>query len=293
MTLRSFAVGLAAAATLGFVSCSSDSTSPNTDNNNGGNNTNTKNYLPFSKGSAWVYDDVALDSLTGERIPASLAQETDSITAVGTVGGRADAYTLQTFRAGLSTDTNIMAKTTNTFDQYIETPLVSNFTQTQPEWRSFVDFTKDNFTVLNTDLANITLIETELQGFPVTVKATGKLIITTKKGTPATVTVDGKSVTAQEYIVETSVDGTLSGGVSVAGNTIALPANFFNPFKATIIARYWFAENIGIVKYKEEPYSVGASWNGTNLFGINVPAGSQIQKFLGRERTLVRYTIVK
>lgn len=288
MTLRSFAVGLAAATTLGFVSCSSDSTSPNTDNNGGGNNTNTKNYLPFSKGSAWVYDDVALDTLTGERIPASLAQETDSITAVGTVGGRADAYTLQTFRAGLSTDTTIMAKTTNTFDQYIETPLVSNFTETQPEWRSFVDFTKDNFTVLNTDLANITLIETELQGFAVTVKASGKLIITTKKGTPATVTVDGKSVTAQEYIVETSVDGKLSGTIN---NTVSLPEGFFNPFKATIIARYWFAENIGIVKYKEEPYSVGASWNANPILGV--PAGSQVQKFLGRERTLVRYTIVK
>jgi hypothetical protein len=130
MTLRSFAVGLAAAATLGFVSCSSDSTSPDT-NNNGGNNTNTKNYLPFSMGSAWVYDDVALDTLTGERIPATLAQETDSITATGMVAGRADAYTLQTFRAGLSTDTIIMAKTTNTFDQYIEIPLVSNFVESQ------------------------------------------------------------------------------------------------------------------------------------------------------------------
>ncbi len=291
MNLRSFAVGLAAAATLGFVSCSSDSTSP--DNNGGNNNTNTKNYTPFTKGSAWVYDDVALDTLTGERIPASLAQETDSITAVGTVAGRADAYTLQTFRAGISMDTTIMAKTTNTFDQYIETPLVSNFTQTQAEWRSIVDFTKDNFAVLNTDLTNITLIETELQGFPVTVKASGKLTITTKKGTPANVTVDGKSVTAQEYIVETSIDGKLSGVVSVAGNPIALPANFFNPFKATIIARYWFADNIGIVKYKEEPYSVGASWNGTNLFGIDVPSGSQVQKILGRERTLVRYTLAK
>ncbi len=189
MNLRSFAVGMPAAATLGFVSCSSDSTSPDTNNNGGNNNTNTKNYMPFTKGSAWVYDDVALDTLTGERIPASLAQETDSITAVGTVAGRADAYTLQTFRAGLSTDTTIMAKTTNTFDQYIETPLISAFIDSKAQWRSLVDFTKDNLTVLNTDLANITLIETELQGFPVTVKASGKLIINTKKGGTATLTI--------------------------------------------------------------------------------------------------------
>ncbi|MFN5308158.1 MAG: hypothetical protein ACK5C0_01735 [Candidatus Kapaibacterium sp.] len=289
MNLRSFAVGMAAAATLGFVSCSSDSTSPDTNNNGGNNNTNTKNYMPFTKGSAWVYDDVALDTLTGERIPASLAQETDSITAVGTVAGRANAFTLQTFRAGLSTDTTIMAKTTNTFDQYIETPLVSNFTETQAEWRSIVDFTKDNLTVLNTDLANITLIETELQpGLAVTVKASGKLIINTKKGGTATLTIDGKSVTAQEYIVETSIDGTLSGTLN---NVFPLPTGFFNPFKATIIARYWFADNIGIVKYKEEPYSIGASWNANTAFGI--PAGSQVQKFLGRERTLVRYTLAK
>ena len=293
MNLRSFAVGMAAAATLGFVSCSSDSTSPDTNNNGGNNNTNTKNYMPFTKGSAWVYGDVALDTLTGERIPASLAQETDSITAVGTVAGRADAYTLQTFRAGLSTDTTIMAKTTNTFDQYIETPLVSSFTETQAEWRSIVDFTKDNLTVLNTDLANITLIETELQGFPVTVKASGKLIINTKKGGTATLTINGASVAAQEYIVETSIDGTLSGVVSFAGNPITLPAGFFNPFKATIIARYWFADNIGIVKYKEEPYSIGASWNATKLFSFDIPAGSQVQKVLGRERTLVRYTLAK
>ena len=289
MNLRSFAVGLAAATTLGFVSCSSDSTSPDTNNNGGNNNTNTKNYMPFTKGSAWVYDDEALDSLTGERIPASLAQETDSITAVGTVGGRADAYTLQTFRAGLSMDTTIMAKTTNTFDQYIETPLVSTFTETQPEWRSIVDFTKDNLTVLSTDLANITLIETEFQpGLAVTVKASGKLTINTKKGGTATLTINGASVAAQEYIVETSVDGTLSGTLN---NVFPLPAGLFNPFKATIIARYWFAENIGIVKYKEEPYSVGASWNANASFGI--PAGSQVQKFLGRERTLVRYTLAK
>jgi hypothetical protein len=289
MNLRSFAVGMAAAATLGFVSCSSDSTSPDTNNNGRNNNTNTKNYMPFTKGSAWVYDDVALDTLTGERIPASLAQETDSITAVGTVAGRANAFTLQTFRAGLSTDTTIMAKTTNTFDQYIETPLVSNFTETQAEWRSIVDFTKDNLTVLNTDLANITLIETELQpGLAVTVKASGKLIINTKKGGTATLTIDGKSVTAQEYIVETSIDGTLSGTLN---NVFPLPTGFFNPFKATIIARYWFADNIGIVKYKEEPYSIGASWNANTAFGI--PAGSQVQKFLGRERTLVRYTLAK
>ncbi len=288
MTLRSFAVGLAAAATLGFVSCSSDSTSPDT-NNNGGNNTNTKSYLPFSMGSAWVYDDVALDTLTGERIPATLAQETDSITATGMVAGRADAYTLQTFRAGLSTDTIIMAKTTNTFDQYIEIPLVSNFVESQAEWRSIVDFTKDNLTVFSDSLKNITLIETELQpGLAVTVKASGELIINTKKGGTATLTINGASVAAQEYIVETSINGTLSGTVN---NLFTLPPGFFNPFKVNNIARYWFAENIGIVKYKEEPYSVSASWNANPAFGV--PAGSQVQKILGRERTLVRYNIAK
>lgn len=280
MTLRSFAVGLAAAATLGFVSCSSDSTSPDT-NNNGGNNTNTKNYLPFSMGSAWVYDDVALDTLTGERIPATLAQETDSITATGMVAGRADAYTLQTFRAGLSTDTIIMAKTTNTFDQYIETPLVSSFTETQAEWRSIVDFTKDNLTVLNTDLANITLLETEFQGFPITVKAGGKLIMVTKKGGTATLTINDSSVSAQEYIVETSINGTLS----------ILPESFaslvsFDPLAVKSITRIWFAENIGIVKYKDEPYTIMVNYKGA----LN---GTERQSFLGRERTLVRYNIAK
>lgn len=280
MTLRSFAVGLAAAATLGFVSCSSDSTSPDT-NNNGGNNTNTKNYLPFSMGSAWVYDDVALDTLTGERIPATLAQETDSITATGMVAGRADAYTLQTFRAGLSTDTIIMAKTTNTFDQYIETPLVSSFTETQAEWRSIVDFTKDNLTVLNTDLANITLLETEFQGFPITVKAGGKLIMVTKKGGTATLTINGTSVTAQEYILETSIDGTLSIEPATFASLVS-----FDPLAVKSITRVWFAENIGIVKYKDEPYTIMVNYKGA----LN---GTERQSFLGRERTLVRYNIAK
>jgi hypothetical protein len=55
-----------------------------------------------------------------------------------------------------------------------------------------VDFTKDNLTVFSDSLKNITLIETELQpGLAVTVKASGELIINTKKGGTATLTING------------------------------------------------------------------------------------------------------
>lgn len=273
--------GLAITALLGFASCS-DSSSPSDNNNNNNNNTPAKNYIPLAKGNSWVYDDVDLDTLTGNPIESSLSEVTDSIVLVSTVAGRADASTLKSYRLGVETDEMIIAKTSTTFDTYLATPFLDEFLEeTKSTWRTMVDFSKSSWTVLDTNLANITFIDTEVEtGFgklPLTVKATGTLKTTGTKGGTATLTIDGKNVTAQEYIIETKVNATLSPSIALIT---------FEPLSVTQTMRMWFAEDIGLVKSHEDPLKVEVKYSGA-------VTGKQVQNFLGKQRTLKRYKVSK
>lgn len=273
--------GLAITALLGFASCS-DSSSPSDNNNNNNNNNPAKNYIPLAKGNSWVYDDVDLDTLTGNPIESSLSEVTDSIVLVSTVAGRADASTLKSYRLGVETDEMVIAKTNTTFDTYLATPFLDEFLEdTKSTWRTMVDFSKSSWTVLDTNLANITFIDTEVEtGFgklPLTVKATGTLKTTGTKGGTATLTIDGKNVTAQEYIIETKVNATLSPSIALIT---------FEPLSVTQTMRMWFAEDIGLVKSHEDPLKVEVKYSGA-------VTGKQVQNFLGKQRTLKRYKVSK
>jgi len=294
VTMRSVLTCLAMVALLGFASCA-DSTAPADNNNNNNNNNNQKNYAPLSSGSSWTYDDVILDTVSGNPIPSSLTEETDSVESSSTVAGKQNAYTIVSYRSGIETDSKIVTSSTSSFDVYMKTPFLEQFIQdTKTSWRTVVDFSKSSWSVLDTNLASVTFVETEVEGYPTTVKATGNLKVTGTKGSTTTLTIDGKSVTAQEFVVESVINATLLGSVKYSGSDVPLPNDFFNPLTVKSVSRIWFAENIGIVKSKDEPYTVSASWKATTLFGfIPIPAGAQEEKYFGNERTLIRYNITK
>lgn len=272
--MRSVLTCLAMVVLLGFASCS-DSTAP-TDNNN--NNTPIKNYMPLANGNSWVYDDVDLDTLTGNPIASSLAEVTDSIVLVSTVAGRANASTLNSYVAGVETNSSVVAKTSTTYDMRMATPFLDEFVEdTKASWRTFVDFSKDTWTVLDTNLADVTFIETEVQGFPLIVKASGNLKLTGKKGSAGTVMLDGKSVATQEYIIETTIAATLTANIGLVT---------FEPLNVTTSTRIWFAEEIGIVRSVEAPFKIEVKYSG-------IASGTQVQQFLGKERNLKRYKVSK
>lgn len=281
--MRSVLTGLFMVALLGFVSCSDSSSPSDNNNNNNNNNTPPKNYAPLAKGNSWVYDDVDLDTLSGEPIPSSMAEVTDSIVAVGTISGRADAYTLNSYLVGAEINSSVVAKTSTTYDIRMKTPFLEEFIEdTKASWRSVIDFSKDTWKVLDTNLADITFLETEFEvspgvNFPVVVKGTGNLKMNGRKGSTSTLTVDGKSVNAQEYIVETTIAANLAANISIVT---------FEPLNITTSTRIWFAEDIGIVKSIEAPFKVEVKYSG-------VRSGTEVQQFLGKERTLKRYQVSK
>ncbi len=276
--MRSVLSCLAIVALLGFASCSDSSSPSNNNNDNNNNNTPTKNYMPLADGNSWVYDDVDLDTLTGNPIASSLAEVTDSIVLVSTVAGRANASTLNSYVAGIETNSSVVAKTSTTYDMRMKTPFLDEFVKdTKASWRTLVDFSKDTWMVLDTNLANIPFVETEFSGVPVVVKGSGNLKVTGRKGSTGNVMLDGKSVPTQEYIIETTVAATLAANIGLVT---------FEPLNVTTTTRIWFAEEIGIVKSIEAPVKVEVKYSG-------LASGTQVQSFLGKERTLKRYKVSK
>ncbi len=246
-----------------IISCSDD------DNNV---SPNSSNYYPMKSNNYWVYDYYSYDMQnniqndTYKKDSVVVAQQQNYM-------GK-DAYLLNEFSDG------VMAN--GTYFSYADKKLYAESKFILPssdaglmlpldkitnEWAILADFDAASWNILTHQFANETI---EFPGLPVAPTFSANYNVTGAKGTDVQMQIGGKTVNAKEIIVKHTVAGSLKILI------LSAPINF------TITEKYYFVENIGLVKMVSESQTVS----------ITIPTmGTQSIEVPGYEKTLVRYKI--
>lgn len=273
-----FCLAVIAAATL-LHSCSS-SDSPN---NPGGS---TTVYMPLTNGNSWTYQQYQLDTVGAVKLPATEVEANDKVVGTVSIGGK-QASIVATSVLGIAIDTTHYNQTGDVLSVYSDLGFITDLTgNKQITWRPWVDFGKTAWTALDTTIADVSVYKGIVSDIPVDLRTTGTLKTTGAKTGSTTLTVDGKELQAIEYTVTTVFSGALKGSATISGFPLTLDP-FLKPLTVTMVSKVWFAENVGIVKVRQEPYAISIVYENIPLAG----SGSFEQKEFGSERVLIKYTV--
>ncbi len=263
--LRSFLAITALFAFIVLTSCSDDTTNP----------TNSSDYFPSKAGNFWVYETVTKDDKDVE------IKTTDSTVAMGVetklskqasvnknfVDGKlsttsyeyVDSQKLYQLLAGF-----LPAESTLGFPLPLEIP---------DAWALMADA---NATT-GWDIATIPLdnMEIDIPGTGLVKIKSGNIKFAGLKGGKMDVTAAGKTMSAQEFTINSIFTSTIS--VTFQGVPIDVSLNF------TITTKRYYADKVGLVKSISMPATISAKALGTvEIFK---------REFKGSTSTLLRYTV--
>lgn len=226
-----------------FVACSDDD-----DTNNPVDN--TKIYMPLKVGNYWVYDTYDLD-MQNNTVASTFAL--DSVVATGTESYLSkNSYHLKRYVDNeFKNDMYFVWETNKVMAEsnYI-LPLSSSgfnlpLNKITNQWITIADFSATGeWDVLTHKFTQEAIT---LPGLPSGVTFTADYKVKGKKGTTQAMTVGGQSVQATEMILTHTVTGTL--------NYLVISA----PITFSIVQKFYYAENIGLVKSVTESQTVNIS----------------------------------
>lgn len=235
--------------------------------------------FPNTIGNYWVNEDYDLDTL-GNIDAKSMSFDSTIVSGSMQLNGKL-ATELSSFTIGTkdTAQKTYLAKGTNNL--YISADMINGvvgmfaaFISVDPtkmyldeKWLLIADQSQSTWNVATKNFSNI----------PFTYNGTingvmsGNTIVTGKKGTTLNVTIQGKSYTAQEYIMESNLTSNL---------TITIPAG---TIKIKNTQHFWIAPGVGLVKQMVE----------TTLVNLDITLAQikQTQKFPGYQSTCVRFKL--
>lgn len=264
--LTSVFILIAMGLSLGISSCSDDTTTnPNPSND----------IFPLTSGSYFIYNNIRLDSLTGQ--PDLNALTTDSmIVKKDTVVAGVSASEFQVFRLGQLIRSDYYSKTAQTISgywQYIPpgitlNQLVSTLLPQNRRWSKFADYSTSNeWAIADTTLTGISI---PFSGLNVP--------------TNAVISMKGKKLTAGTEVVNgVSYPNTTKFEIKLSITpTVTIPGLPASQLSAIIVYQYvWVANNVGIIK--EDFPNIDVSITG---LGTPIPFKAD-----GLRRELIRYSI--
>lgn len=231
-----FILTILLSASLITISCSDDKTTGPSD---------TKNYFPQSIGSWWVFDNYELDQ-SGNRIEESIAEDSVAITGKEVILGK-ETYIYSDFYLGNEFDKTNRFVENNSYwvhnsliepdlgDLGIEFPL--DFTD---DWVKIADPSMTNWSILTQEIKDLVI---EIEGITVTIN--GNVAIFVDKGSTKNITVDSKSISSQEFVVNYKFTGTFTAVIPIPQTL-----NF------TVKTHFWFGEDAGLISGITDPVSI-------------------------------------
>lgn len=259
--LSNIAMFCCIATTLILASCSNSTTTTVAD----------KNYFPLTVGNTWVYDGVETEDKSGTATPVSGTEytKTTRVDAALTYQGKS-AYRLIDVNSDGSKDSTYISKSGSQMYSFISLSPGNagggaiGGVDFGSRWMLVADFNAASWNVLDTNIANIPI---DLGGGATT---TGKAAvkITGTKGSMSSITVGSETVQAQEFIMTIGITMTIT--VPFLGDQV-IPINLIN--------KTYVAENIGIVKTEQLPFTLNA---------LGTPQANN-----GSRETLKSYTVIK
>lgn len=217
------------------------------DNGTDPNNNAGKNFFPLKLGNYWLYTIVTLDENSGEKVQGTEIK--DSTVASGPITLKektgvlleryhddgvqpADSdYVMRDEEGRIFNYLDLVPEDLlgDVGDLPIDTPI---------DWYKVADFEEDTWTLFSQDVPEFDLT---IDGIG-TVPVSGTLSATAEKGTTQNISIGGnETVSAQEFIVK------IKPGLKarVSNNDI--------PLQGELTVRLYFAEEIGLVRYIQEP----------------------------------------
>ncbi|PKL84759.1 MAG: hypothetical protein CVV22_11265 [Ignavibacteriae bacterium HGW-Ignavibacteriae-1] len=251
-------ISLTAFALFALFSCSDDET-PNT-------NTDAE-YYPMTTGSYWVYESKELD---GEGKVTATTTDSVAISKTTTKLGK-ECFEFKNYE-GDDHDGNTYQYKTETelytlIDVILPDPEELPLPYIDEQWVKIADENQSSWAIFELALNDF---EIEIEG--VKGKLTGTLKITGRKGGMVSLSgIMGQSYNTQEFTIENHIVGTFKEASVGLTGTIDEKIN----------VRYYYADNVGLVKYRSEPLLAKIK---TAFNTIQVPIS-------GREEILLRTNV--
>ncbi|MGC8748088.1 MAG: hypothetical protein ACP5RR_04295 [Candidatus Kapaibacteriota bacterium] len=209
-----------------------------------------QSYFPTTVGSFWKYYEYEIDSL-GVKVPNSDDTVTTQVVANMSIQGKNAAVFVSTQSKSQTIDTSFYAYENNKVYSFLS--LFNNEfipIKDANQWVVVADFNQSDWIILkDTTLANVDLPDVGTMIPTVGIRG--------REGNTTTLVVKGKSVSAQEFII------TFSLKVKLQIPNVPLPINL----NFDVIQHTWYAQGIGIVKSRLDPFKVGAVFFEQNFNG--------------------------
>lgn len=234
--------------------------------------------FPNMVGNYWINENYSLDTL---GVVDTKSLTIDSTIVTGSVlmnGKQATEMTSYTIGSKDTASKAYIAKEGNTvfmdamsinelasaFSGFVEVDATKLYLD--EKWLLIVDPSKTSWTSATKNFTNIPFKYSTFAG-----TMSGTNIVTGRKGGTESITLQGKTSTAQEYIMESNIVSNLS---------IIIPAG---TVKVKFVNHIWIVNGIGMVKQSTENIIIDMD---VSLAGIK-----QIQKIPGGKATCIRYKI--
>jgi hypothetical protein len=240
------------------------------------NNTSTKDYLPITSGSYWVYNQYTIDSLNQRANPS--IPTLDSTIITGTESKLSKTATV--FQNFINTNNTGYVKSSNWYF-YKENSNISVFSglinemigidklpvklpfAVEDKWLLVLDNQNTKWNVYTKQITNDSVTYNDIKGV-----FTGTLKIDAEKIGSESITVGSKSITTQKikYVI------TVTGNATISAFPIPLPVSLNGNFY------FWFGEDVGLTKLLLESQTISVT-------------GLAPQRLDGKEQVLLRYLI--
>lgn len=253
-----------------FVSCKDDDSDPITPAN--------KTYMPLKANNYWIYDTYTLNM--DNSIQAESKEKDSLVTISSQTFLERDAYLVKQYTDNELSADRYFDYESNKF--YVESNYLLPFSSSSTssfalpldkitnQWVVLADFNAtSSWTILTHQFANEPIT---FPGLPAGIKFNANYTVKGTKGGTSAITVGSASLQATEFTIEHKISGTLNYSIISA------------PLEFTIVQKFYFAENIGIVKSLTESKTVSFTITGL---------GNQSFDINGHQKNLIRYNVVQ
>ncbi|MCO5251896.1 MAG: hypothetical protein M9949_10825 [Candidatus Kapabacteria bacterium] len=235
-------------------------------------NTNTDaEYYPMTTGSYWVYESKELD---GEGKVTATTTDSVAISKTTTKLGK-ECFEFKNYEGDDHVGNTYKYKTETELYTLLDVILPDPddfplpYSEIDDQWVKIADENQSSW-----DIFELALNEFEIEMEGVAGKLTGTLKIVGRKGGIVKLSgIMGQSYNAQEFIVENHISGVFTI------TSFGWPVDVDIDEKINI--RYYYADNIGLIKYRAEPL----------LVKLVTPLGTYNVPIKGREEILLRTNV--